>query len=126
MLINNAIKKAKAQEAEKVAISLKVSVEIKEKLQKLADQNNVSLNALCSSILESALNGELDELGTIQLLEELAKAKSSLDSIREAIHKGADIVEANDGMTYDMHFEEEILYAKVKAITAELKKRGAQ
>ena len=30
MLINSAIKKAKAQEAEKVAISLKVSADIKE------------------------------------------------------------------------------------------------
>ncbi|WP_294954022.1 hypothetical protein [Sulfurovum sp.] len=126
MLINNAIKKAQAQEAEKVAISLKVSVEIKEKLQKLADQNNVSLNALCSSILESALNGELDELGTMQLLEELSKAKDSLDSIKEAIHKGVDTVEATNGVTYDMHFEEEILYAKVKAITAELQRRGAK
>lgn len=126
MLIQSAIKKAKKQEAEKVAISLKVSSDIKMKLQKIADDSNVSLNNLCASILESVLDGELDEQGTMKLVEELTLAKNSLDSIRETIARGVDVVDATNGVTYDLTIEEEIMSVKVNAITAELKRRGAK
>ncbi len=126
MLIQSAIKKAKEQEAEKVAISLKVSSDIKMKLQKIADDSNVSLNNLCASILESVLDGELDEQGTMKLVEELTLAKKSLDSIRETIAKGVDVVDATNGVRYDLTIEEEIMSVKVNAITAELKRRGAK
>jgi urease gamma subunit len=124
MFIHGAINKAKAQEAEKVAISLKVSVDIKRKLQKIADDNNVSLNNLCASILESVLDGELDEHGTMKIVEELTKAKNSLNSIREAIANGENEIHGKDGVLYYMHDEEAIASAKVIALTSELKRRG--
>ncbi len=124
MLIHNAINKAKAQEAEKVAISLKVSADLKEKLHKIADTNNVSLNGLCSSILESALNGELDEQGTMKMIEELNKAKETLQEAQSWLHNGEDGIVGNDGRVIDFGVEEQIASAKIDAITAELKRRG--
>jgi len=126
MLIQSAIKKAKAQEAEKVAISLKVPADVKTRLQKVADDNNVSLNNLCASILESVLDGDLDEQGTMKIVEQLTEAKDSLDSVRKAIADGVDEVDGNDGVRYFMHDEEAILSAKVMALTAELNRRGAK
>jgi len=125
MLIHNAINKAKAQEAEKVAISLKVSADIKEKLQKIADTNKVSLNGLCSSILESALNGELDEQGTMKLIEELSNAQETLQEAQNWLHNGEDHIVASNGKVIDFKVEEQIASAKISAITAELKRRGA-
>lgn len=126
MLINSAIKKAKAQEAEKVAISLKVSADLKEQLQKIADTNNVSLNGLCSSILESVLNGELDEQGTMKLIEELNNARESLQEAQSFIHNGQDHIIASNGTVIDFSVEEQIASAKISAIAAELERRGVQ
>jgi predicted transcriptional regulator len=126
MLIHSAIKKAKAQEAEKVAISLKVSADLKEKLQKIADKNKVSLNGLCSSILESALNGELDEQGTMKLVEELNLAQKTLQEAQNWLNNGEKQIEANDGSIIDFELQEKIALAKISAIMAELKRRGVQ
>ena len=126
MLINSAIKKAKAQEAEKVAISLKVSTDIKEQLQKIADTNKVSLNGLCSSIFESVLNGELDEQGTMKLIEELNQAKETLQEAQNWLHNGQNGLVDNNGNVVDFEVEEQIASAKIAAITAELELRGAQ
>jgi len=126
MLINSAIKKAKAQEAEKVAISLKVSTDIKEQLQKIADTNKVSLNGLCSSIFESVLNGELDEQGTMKLIEELNQAKKTLQEAQSWLHNGENSIVDNNGRVVDFKVEEQIASAKISAITTELKLRGAQ
>jgi len=126
MLIHSAINKAKAQEAEKVAISLKVSVDIKKQLQKVADDNNVSLNNLCASILESVLDGELDEQGTMKLIEELNKSKKYLSECQRMIREGNDTIEAVDGTFIDFHVEEKINLAKISALTSELNKRGTK
>ena len=126
MFIHGAIKKAKAQEAEKVAISLKVSIEVKTKLQKIADENNVSLNNLCASILESVLDGELDDQGTMKLIENLDDAKKTLSDCQKIIRNGDDTIEAVDGTFIDFHVEEKIALAKISAITAELRRRGAK
>ncbi len=126
MLINSAIKKAKALEAEKVAISLKVSTDIKEQLQKIADTNKVSLNGLCSSIFESVLNGELDEQGTMKLIEELNQAKETLQEAQNWLHNGQNGLVDNNGNVVDFEVEEQIASAKIAAITAELELRGAQ
>lgn len=126
MLINSAIKKAKAQEAEKVAISLKVSSEVKTKLQKVADDNNVSLNNLCASILESVLDGDLDDQGTMKLVEELDNATSFLAECQRMIKQGNDEVETTDGSIINFYVEEKVASAKISAITAELNRRGTK
>lgn len=125
MLIDSAIKKAKAQEAEKVAISLKVTAEVKTRLQNIADKNSVSLNNLCASILENVLDGKLDEQGTIKLIEELSKAKKTLQEAQTWLHNGEDHIIGSDGTVVDFNVEKQIASAKISAITAELKRRGA-
>ncbi len=126
MLIHSAIKKAKAQEAEKVAISLKVPIEVKTKLQKIADENNISLNNLCASVLENILDGELDDLGTMKLIEELEKARESVGSIQEVLNRGVGFVDDVNGVEIDLAFEEKISLIKVNALLAELTRRGVK
>jgi hypothetical protein len=58
MVLDKAIKKAKGNEEEKIGISLKVSISLKEQLMAVASDNKVSVNALVSSILDEALNYE--------------------------------------------------------------------
>ena len=55
MILNNAIELAKEQEQEKEAISLKVPANLKYQLQKIAEENRVSMNNLISSILQNVL-----------------------------------------------------------------------
>jgi len=125
MLIKSAINKAKAQEAEKVAISLKVPIDIKTRLQEIADENNISLNNLCASLLESVLDGDLDQQGTMKLLQMLDEAKESLYNLESEIARGNDFITSTDGVDIDFTYETEILSAKIAAITAELKRRGS-
>ncbi|MDD5400145.1 MAG: hypothetical protein PHQ93_03030 [Sulfurimonas sp.] len=61
MGINEAIEQAKVQEQDKEAISLKVPSFIKQKLQLIADENNVSMNNLILSILNDVLNVSLEK-----------------------------------------------------------------
>ena len=125
MLLDNAIKKAKDQESEKVAISLKVSAKLKEQLQELADKNNISLNGLCASILESALDGNFDEQGTMKLIETLNNARTTLEQAEKFINDGEFRIEATNGVIIDFEMEKNIAEAEIMAITAELKRRGA-
>lgn len=126
MIINTAIRKAKAQEEEKVAISLKVSANTKAKLQKIADQNSVSLNNLCTSILDSALEGDLDSQGTLKLVEILDEAKKDFDTCNEMIDSGEYIIESSNGSTIDFRISQQIASAKIAAISAELNRRGKE
>lgn len=123
MIIESAILKAKAQEEEKVAISLKVSANTKSKLQKISDENQISLNNLCSSILESALDGKFDEQNTLSLVEQLNIAKTNLDQANKMINAGDEIVETTDGRIINFNVEKSISEAKVTALTSELKRR---
>ena len=59
MSLDEAIEQAKVQEQEKVAISLKVPLEIKKELQAIADESKVSMNNLISSILSDVLVGSV-------------------------------------------------------------------
>ena len=84
------------------------------------------MNGLCSSIFESVLNGELDEQGTMKLIEELNKAKETLQEAQSWLHNGENGIVDNNGRVVDFTVEEQIASAKISAITAELELRGAQ
>lgn len=55
MILEEAIKRAKGDEEEKVGISLKIYTSLKDRLTSVAKANSVSVNSLISSILEEAL-----------------------------------------------------------------------
>lgn len=57
MSIQEAIELAKLQDQEREPLSLKVPSTVKRTLQKISDENKVSLNTLVSSILDNFLNG---------------------------------------------------------------------
>ena len=52
-MLENAIKKAKGDEEQKIGVSLKMPKSFKEKLQATADKNGVSLNSLIIAMLET-------------------------------------------------------------------------
>lgn len=81
MSLDEAIEQAKVQEQEKVAISLKVPLEIKKELQAIADESKVSMNNLISSILSDVLVGSVSN-NAYELYNEF---KAISDKIYEVI-----------------------------------------
>ncbi len=77
MGLDDAIEQAKIQEQEKEAISLKVPAHIKQKLQKIADENKVSMNNLISSILNDILNGSVSN-NSYELYKEFNEVSEKL------------------------------------------------
>ena len=82
MSLNDAIKHAKAQEQEKEAISLKVPASLKQQLQKIAEENSVSMNNLISSILHDVLNGSVNN-NTYELYQEYKKLSDEITEISD-------------------------------------------
>jgi hypothetical protein len=80
MSLDEAIEQAKVQEQEKEAISLKVPAFIKQKLQNIADTNNVSMNNLISSILSDVLYGSVSN-NAYELYQEFKEISKKLDEI---------------------------------------------
>lgn len=67
---NKIVKSVKRQEEEKVAVSLKLPASLKEQLQKLGEQESISMNALIVATLHSLID---DDCG-----KELREAKGLL------------------------------------------------
>lgn len=84
-MLENAIKKAKGNEEQKIGVSLKMTKSFKEKLQATADTNDISLNALIISILETAYEEKPKTLP--EQVEELGRKILEYD---ECIEKGVD------------------------------------
>ncbi len=82
MSLEEAIEQAKVQEQEKEAISLKVPAQIKQKLQKIAEENSVSMNNLISSILNDVLNGSVSN-NAYELYNEFKKVSDDLLEITD-------------------------------------------
>ncbi|MDD2905181.1 MAG: hypothetical protein PHH41_07755 [Sulfurimonas sp.] len=80
MSLDEAIEQAKVQEQEKEAISLKVPAFIKQKLQSIADTNNISMNNLISSILSDVLYGSVSN-NAYELYQEFKEISKKLDEI---------------------------------------------
>jgi len=83
-MLKDAIKKAKGSE-DKIGVSLKMPLSLKEKLQKTSDENNISLNALIVSILEMAY----DEVPS-SLLYRIEELGSKVKYYEDLIEKGLD------------------------------------
>ena len=58
-MLKQAIQLAKGDDADRVGISLKISVTLKGKLAKVAKENRISSNALICSILYLSLNDDM-------------------------------------------------------------------
>jgi|GEM_PF-7025797 len=82
MSLDEAIEQAKIQEQEKEAISLKVPAYIKQKLQAIAEENNVSMNNLISSILSDVLNGSVSN-NSYELYQEFKKVSNDITEVIE-------------------------------------------
>jgi len=86
MSLDDAIEQARVQEQEKEAISLKVPSHIKQKLQKIADENKVSMNNLISSILSDVLHGSVSN-NAYELYNELKEVSDKIYEITN-VHNG--------------------------------------
>jgi len=106
MLLNKAIQIAKGDEAEKVGMSLKMAVTLKEDLQALANGNNVSLNALICSILDVAINSD-------EIIENSISNKGLISDLLELEERKAEIshfIEENGGLDMEIKHEASIAY----------------
>lgn len=90
MNIDEAIELAKLQEQEKVPMSLKVPLNVKQTLQNIADENDISLNILTSSILDNYLNGTVS-----------TNAYHLYQEFKEVSDKLLEICVPNNGMKID-------------------------
>ncbi|MDD5158178.1 hypothetical protein [Sulfurimonas sp.] len=82
---NKIIKSVKRQEEEKVAVSLKLPASLKEQLQKLGEEESISMNSLIVATLHSLID---DDCG-----KELRKAKDLLLELHEYIAHDIDDIE---------------------------------
>jgi hypothetical protein len=82
MSLNDAIEQAKIQEQEKEAISLKVPANLKHQLQKIAEENRISMNNLISSILNDVVNGSISN-NAYQLYQEFKKISDEIIEISD-------------------------------------------
>ena len=83
MSLDEAIEQAKVQEQEKEAISLKVPAFIKQKLQAIAEENNVSMNNLISSILSDVLIGSVSN-NSFELYQEFKEVSEEILEISDS------------------------------------------
>ena len=79
------IKSVKRQEEEKVAVSLKLPASLKEQLQKIGEQESISMNALIVATLHSMVD---DDCG-----KQLRNAKSLLFSMEGDIRNNLEAIE---------------------------------
>ena len=82
MSLEDAIQQAKVQEQEKEAISLKVPANLKHQLQKIAEENRISMNNLISSILNDVINGSISN-NAYQLYQEFKKISDEIIEISD-------------------------------------------
>ncbi len=82
-MLGNAIKRAKGGDEQKIGVSLKMTKSFKEKLQTTADTNDISLNALIISILETAYDDNSESL-----LEQMKKLGTQIKNYDELMEKG--------------------------------------
>lgn len=82
------INSVKMQEEEKVAISLKLPVSLKSGIQKLAESESISMNALIVATLQSMIN---DDCG-----KQLAQATPILLEYQSILSKGIEDFDINN------------------------------
>jgi len=82
MNIQEAIDLAKLQDQEREPLSLKVPSTVKKTLQKISDENKVSLNTLVSSILDNFLNGTVST-NAFELYQEFKEVSDKITDIIE-------------------------------------------
>ena len=109
MNIDEAIKLAKLQEQERVPMSLKVPTSVKTKLQEIADENDLSLNILVSSILDNFLNGTVST-NAFELYQEFKEVSDKILEYSESgntnygINIGGFIFKASEVQHNDSYF----------------------
>lgn len=82
-MLTEAIKKAKGDEEKKVGVSLKMPESFRNKLQNVADKNNVSLNALIIAMLETVFESQEDKKDNLTRYEELSKIVKECNELLE-------------------------------------------
>lgn len=87
-MLTKAIQKAKGDEEKKVGVSLKMAETFRNKLQTIADKNNVSLNALIIGMLETVY--ESKESNNSNYMDEYTKFSEIIQECNEYIEKGLD------------------------------------
>ena len=85
-MLTKAIQKAKGDEEKKVGVSLKMAETFRNKLQTIADKNNVSLNALIIGMLETVY--ESKEANSSNYMDEYTKFSEIVLECNEYIEKG--------------------------------------
>ena len=86
-MLSKAIQKAKGDEEKKVGVSLKMAETFRNKLQTIADKNNVSLNALIIGMLETVFEAKEEKTNYLDRYNELIEIIQECDIL---INKGAD------------------------------------
>lgn len=105
-MLKQAIQIAKGDDVEKVGMSLKIPVTLKEQLVNLADRNDVSTNALICSILQLTLNDDGITIGSISggsLVPELERLEERKAKILRHIKSigGLDTSDENEASIAD-------------------------
>ncbi len=91
MVLEKAIKRAKSEVVEKVAMNVRFDPELKDRLHELAKENGVSMNTLITSILDVAVTESPTH--TVDKLEQLQLRESELmtmlqDGVDEYVSNG--------------------------------------
>lgn len=127
-MLQRALEKAKKGDDKKVSINFQVPSLLKEEFEKLCKESGVSVTAMLNSLMEVALEEKhglaINDQDTMQLLDELDRAKKSLIQANKMIEDGDRYVTAIDGTEIDFGLEAKIASAKINAITIELEQRG--
>jgi len=97
MLLDKAINKAKFEDEEKVAISLKVPKILKEQLSNCSSENKISMNSLIVNLLDISLNFEEREARSLDYVEKLERLIEKEKELQNLLDKGVDIVTYSDG-----------------------------
>ncbi|MDK2061818.1 hypothetical protein PT520_04675 [Aliarcobacter butzleri] len=115
-MLREAIQKAKGDEDKKVGVSLKMSENFRNKLQIIADENNISLNALIISMLEVVYEKE----NSSSIYETLTKLGSKLQNLNDLIEKGVD----SDVLGYDPYLAKKALLMQINDLEKALEYLG--
>ena len=106
MSIDKIIRIAKGTEEEKIGMSIKIPMLLKNQLQKISKENSVSVNAIIQAMIEDSLNGNeknLNNLEVVNKIESLQNKKSELERVHNEI--GEDFLELTNGVVMDMNNE---------------------
>jgi len=128
VLLDKALLKAKRTDEEKVGLNIKVPVSLKNEFDALCKKHGVSMTSMMLAFIENAVEEDTNpsELGLITLLDRLKDAKSRKNSYEDLYEKVGDSVEDTNGK---MHFPREMIESanlEIKALEAELERRGAK